>query len=126
MTEVGANVGNLAVTADDAIRPFRVDVPNADLEDLRDRLARTRWPDELPGVGWSYGAPRGYLREPPSTVPTGVAVFPRELFRSVRRFCGRSDNVVRRTDYDRGGYFPWFEVPDLLIEDLRDFFRMFR
>jgi epoxide hydrolase len=45
------------------IRPFRIDVPQADLDDLRDRLARTRWPDELPGVGWSRGVPVGYLRE---------------------------------------------------------------
>jgi epoxide hydrolase len=34
-----------------AIRPFRIDIPRADLDDLRDRLARTRWPDQLPGVG---------------------------------------------------------------------------
>ncbi|MGH9175872.1 MAG: epoxide hydrolase family protein, partial [Vicinamibacterales bacterium] len=34
----------------------------ADLDDLRDRLARTRWPDELPGVGWSRGVPVGYLK----------------------------------------------------------------
>ena len=46
-----------------AIRPFRIDIPEADLNDLRDRLARTRWPDELPGVGWDYGVPRGYLKE---------------------------------------------------------------
>jgi len=45
------------------IRPFRIAVPQADLDDLRDRLARTRWPDELPGVGWSRGVPVGYLRE---------------------------------------------------------------
>jgi epoxide hydrolase len=45
------------------IRPFRVDVPQADLDDLHDRLARTRWPDELPGVGWAYGVPLGYLKE---------------------------------------------------------------
>ncbi|HEY2671030.1 MAG TPA: epoxide hydrolase [Rugosimonospora sp.] len=43
--------------------PFRIDVPRADLDDLRDRLARTRWPDELPGVGWSYGVSRDYLSE---------------------------------------------------------------
>ncbi|MPZ87985.1 MAG: alpha/beta fold hydrolase [Nitriliruptorales bacterium] len=45
------------------IRPFRIQVPQADLDDLRNRLARTRWPDELPGVGWGYGVPLGYLRE---------------------------------------------------------------
>jgi len=45
------------------IRPFRIDVPQADLDDLHDRLARTRWPDELPGVSWSRGVPLGYLGE---------------------------------------------------------------
>lgn len=49
--------------AGDEIRPFRVDVPQADLDDLRDRLARTRWPDELPGVGWAYGIPLEYVKE---------------------------------------------------------------
>lgn len=44
------------------IRPFRIDIPQADLDDLADRLARTRWTDELPGVGWTYGAPTSYLR----------------------------------------------------------------
>ncbi|MGV9677776.1 epoxide hydrolase family protein [Nocardia sp. NPDC003482] len=41
--------------------PFRVDIPQADLDELNDRLARTRWPDALPGVGWSYGVDRDYL-----------------------------------------------------------------
>jgi pimeloyl-ACP methyl ester carboxylesterase len=46
-----------------AVQPFRIDIPDAALDDLRDRLARTRWPDELPGAGWAYGVPLGYLRE---------------------------------------------------------------
>ena len=45
------------------IRPFRIDIPQAELDDLRDRLDRTRWPDELPGVGWTRGVPLGYLQE---------------------------------------------------------------
>jgi epoxide hydrolase len=48
---------------DTSIRPFRVAIPQADLEDLQDRLARTRWPDELGGIGWSRGVPLGYLKE---------------------------------------------------------------
>jgi len=44
------------------IRPFRIDIPQADLDDLKDRLARTRWPQELPGVGWSRGVPPDHLR----------------------------------------------------------------
>jgi epoxide hydrolase len=45
------------------IQPFRIDISQADLDDLNDRLARTRWPDELPGVGWSRGVPLEYLKE---------------------------------------------------------------
>jgi epoxide hydrolase len=45
------------------IRPFRVDVPQADLDDLESRLARVRWPDELPDVDWSHGVPLAYVRE---------------------------------------------------------------
>jgi epoxide hydrolase len=60
--------GTAAMTAtthpsDTTIRPFLIDIPQADLDDLRDRLHRTRWPDELPGVGWAYGVPLGYLKE---------------------------------------------------------------
>jgi epoxide hydrolase len=48
---------------DAEIRPFRIDVPQADLDDLADRLHRTRWPDELPEAGWSRGVPLGWLQE---------------------------------------------------------------
>jgi len=49
--------------AGEEVRPFRIEVPEADLDDLRERLARTRWPDELPDVGWTYGVPLGYVKE---------------------------------------------------------------
>jgi epoxide hydrolase len=49
--------------ADTAIQPFRVEVPQADLDDLQHRLGRTRWPGEVPGAGWSRGVPLDYLRE---------------------------------------------------------------
>src|SRR4051794_40446002 len=45
------------------IGPFRIEIPQADLDDLTDRLSRTRWPDELPDAGWDYGIPLGYVRE---------------------------------------------------------------
>jgi len=41
---------------------FSVHVPQADLDDLDDRLARTRWPDELPDAGWDYGIPLDRVR----------------------------------------------------------------
>jgi len=49
--------------ADTGIRPFRIDIPQADLDDLRERLHRTRWPDELPGLGWTRGVPLDYLKQ---------------------------------------------------------------
>jgi epoxide hydrolase len=45
------------------IQPFTIDIPQADLDDLRDRLARTRWPSEVSGVGWNRGVPLAYLKE---------------------------------------------------------------
>ncbi|HEX5166288.1 MAG TPA: epoxide hydrolase [Thermomicrobiales bacterium] len=47
----------------DTIQRFTIAIPQADLDDLRDRLARTRWPGELPGAGWNYGVPVGYLKD---------------------------------------------------------------
>ncbi|MRH91499.1 alpha/beta fold hydrolase [Nocardia sp. SYP-A9097] len=48
---------------DTTIRPFTIDIAQADLDDLRDRLTRTRWIDEVPGEGWERGVPTAYLRE---------------------------------------------------------------
>lgn len=45
------------------LRPFTIDVPEATLEDLRARLANTRWPDEIADQGWKYGTNRAYLQE---------------------------------------------------------------
>jgi pimeloyl-ACP methyl ester carboxylesterase len=46
-----------------AIRPFRARVPEQALTDLRERIARTRWPDEVTGSGWTYGAKLSYMKE---------------------------------------------------------------
>ena len=51
------------ISATPDVRPFRIDIPEARLDDLRDRLARTRWPDEAPDAGWSRGVPLAYLTE---------------------------------------------------------------
>ena len=44
------------------IQPFEVSIPQEALDDLRDRLSRTRWTNELPGVGWDYGVSLGYVK----------------------------------------------------------------
>jgi epoxide hydrolase len=44
------------------IRPFRIAIPQAAIDDLGERLARTRWPAELAGSGWEAGVPVDYLK----------------------------------------------------------------
>jgi pimeloyl-ACP methyl ester carboxylesterase len=62
----------------------------------------------------------------PSSVPAGVAQFPYEIFPPIRRFAERSNNIVHWSEFDRGGHFAAMEQPDLLIGDVRDFFRPLR
>lgn len=45
------------------VEPFRIAVPQATLDDLAERLARTRWPGALNGAGWEDGTSRAYLHE---------------------------------------------------------------
>ncbi len=45
------------------IEPFQVNVPEEILDDLRQRLAGTRWPDEIHGAPWNYGFNLTYLKE---------------------------------------------------------------
>jgi microsomal epoxide hydrolase len=45
------------------MQPFRIDIPQADLDDLDRRLAATRWPEQMPGTGWERGAPLDHVRE---------------------------------------------------------------
>ncbi|MEU6828856.1 epoxide hydrolase family protein [Nocardia beijingensis] len=45
------------------ITPFRIDIPQRQLDDLRSRLEAARWPAPLPGDGWDTGVPTAWLRE---------------------------------------------------------------
>lgn len=45
------------------IKPFAVNVPQSILDDLKLRLTLTRWPDELSGSAWNYGADLSYMKE---------------------------------------------------------------
>ena len=75
-----------------------------------------------------YEAARSGTSSPPaaSTAPTGLAVFAREIARPIRRFAEMSNNIVHWTEFDRGGHFAAMEEPDLLIGDVRAFFRQLR
>jgi epoxide hydrolase len=65
---------NPTARTDTHVGPFRIEIPQADLDDLADRLARTRWANELPldtggpqtgpiPPGWEYGVPVAYVRD---------------------------------------------------------------
>jgi epoxide hydrolase len=45
------------------LNPFRIEIPDAELADLRERLRSTRWPEREPVDDWSQGVPLGYLQD---------------------------------------------------------------
>ena len=58
--------------------------------------------------------------------PTGIAVFPKELSVPPREWAERIYNVQQWTEMPHGGHFAAAEQPDLLVKDIRSFFRQFR
>ena len=59
-------------------------------------------------------------------VPTGGAVFPKEISVAPRRWAEERYNIVHWTMMPRGGHFAALEEPELLVEDVRTFFRSLR
>ena len=45
-----------------AIHPFRIDIPQAQLDELQRRLLQTRWPDAQTCAGWDQGTPLSYAQ----------------------------------------------------------------
>ncbi|GIG21995.1 microsomal epoxide hydrolase [Cellulomonas chitinilytica] len=60
----------------------------------------------------------------PGVVPTAVALFPTDP--PTRSAAGRQHHLVRWTELPRGGHFAALEAPDLLVDDLRAFYRPLR
>ena len=59
-------------------------------------------------------------------VPTGCAIFPKEIIRPPRRWAGASFDVRRWSVMESGGHFAALEEPAALVEDVRAFFRELR
>jgi pimeloyl-ACP methyl ester carboxylesterase len=63
----------------------------------------------------------------PGHVPTAAAIFPGELIRPPRAWAeARYPSLVRWQEFERGGHFAALEVPSVLAEDVREFFRAYR
>jgi epoxide hydrolase len=61
------------------------------------------------------------------TIPTGVAVFPKEIVPPVRKWMEGSYTDIRHwSEMPKGGHFAAFEQPDLFVNDVRAYFRMLR
>jgi pimeloyl-ACP methyl ester carboxylesterase len=71
----------------------------------------------------------GPKRRPAVTVkvPTGVAVFPKEIVTPVRKWMEASfTNITHWNEMPKGGHFAAFEQPDLFVREVRDYFRKLR
>jgi len=66
----------------------------------------------------------GY-REDWNATPTGVSVFPWD-FRSMRSFAERGNNIVYWKEMEKGGHFAAMDVPELFVDELRQFFGQVR
>lgn len=71
-------------------------------------------------------APWGLAPGEKIVVPTGYAAFPHELTKPPESWVARAVNLTRYTTMPRGGHFAAMEEPELLIDDIRAFFRPLR
>ena len=77
------------------------------------------------GAGrWTTEAARGWLGT--HKTPAGFALFPRDITRPPREWAERFFNVQRWSEMPNGGHFAALEEPELLAQDIRDFFRSLR
>ena len=67
--------------------------------------------------------PAAKKRTPRNTVPTGVALSLTQDV-TIRRWAARENNIVHWSEFERGGHFAALEVPELLVADMRKFFRL--
>jgi pimeloyl-ACP methyl ester carboxylesterase len=88
----------------------------------------------MPGTGassarlyWESFRPQSTGGLPNVTAPTGCSIFPKEIFRSSRRWAEkRFTNLVHWNELPRGGHFAAFEQPELFVNELRNCFRHMR
>jgi hypothetical protein len=115
-------------------RAPRIEIPQADPDGLADRLSRTRWPSEIPGVGWERGVPLAYFvygamhasdRGSPSPAKHGRAAFG-GAGNVIRGLTDPEHTIGHRSELDRGGHCAAMEAPDPLAGDVRAFFRGLR
>ena len=73
------------------IEPFRIHVDDAVLDDLQQRLARTRLPDQIPDTGWEYGTE---LECEPEAGPTGPPIVHNSIVAGLADLVRHADRIV--------------------------------
>jgi Epoxide hydrolase N terminus len=106
MVSAGAR-GEATVT--EVVAPFRIETTADDVDDLRERLRRTRWPENETVTDWSQGVAGLHLMPP--LAPPDPATF---------------GDLTERSSPHRGGHFAAFEQPESFVSEVRAFFRMVR
>ena len=98
------------------MRPFRIAVEDTDATALRQRLARTRWPEPQTVADWSQGVPRQYLVE---LCDSWVSDYD---WRATEHRLNRVPQVITAVHWGeppRGGHFAAWEQPHLFLEGIR-------
>ena len=116
-----------------AVVPFTIHVPDAVLTDLKDRLARTRYPDQVDGAGARHqiqsgaaqpGGRAGAGTDPRRVeVPSACVSWPNDVGFTPRKWNEAQYNLKRFTIMPQGGHFGAFEEPQLYLDDVRAFFK---
>ena len=120
-----------------ALRPFRVDVPEAELTELRRRIKSTRLPDKEPVADMSQGVPLATVQKLARywaddydwrRSEARINAFPNSSPRSTaRNWAERAyPNLVHFNKVAKGGHFAAWEQPTIFTEELRAGFRSLR
>ena len=116
------------------IEPFRIEVPDTVLEDLRracsPHAGLTTASRAFHSAARLYlegrSAPLRFARGERLRVPCGIVWFAQESPFPPRSFIERGYRVERFTEVPRGGHFAALEEPERFVEDIREFFRPLR
>jgi len=77
--------------------------------------------------GRLYWESFGKLNTSEVTLPAGLTVFPKEIFRTSRRWADkRFKNIIHWSEPPKGGHFAAFEQPEVFVEEVRGCFRSLR
>jgi pimeloyl-ACP methyl ester carboxylesterase len=96
-------------------------------DELLDQVMLYWLPNSAASSARLYWESFAKVNREPVHLPTGVSLFPKEIFRSSRRWAEqRFKNIIHWRELDRGGHFAALERPDVLVAEIRDCFRPLR